>query len=58
MKLFFASLTDLLYLQSSKEDFLFNTERCLSGRKEQFAKLSYWQRYRGFESLSLRNTSP
>ena len=29
-------------------------ERCLSGRKEQFAKLSYWQRYRGFESLSLR----
>ena len=29
-------------------------ERCLSGRKEQFAKLSYWQRYRGFESRPLR----
>lgn len=28
-------------------------ERCLSGRKEQFAKLSYQQWYRGFESLSL-----
>jgi len=35
-----------------------NTERCLSGRKEQFAKLSYWQRYRGFESLSLRKEMP
>jgi hypothetical protein len=31
-----------------------NTERCLRGRKEQFAKLSYWKRYRGFESRSLR----
>ncbi len=30
------------------------TERCLSGRKEQFAKLSYWKRYRGFESRPLR----
>ena len=31
-------------------------ERCLSGRKEQFAKLSYWKRYRGFESRSLRQS--
>ena len=29
VKLFFASLTELLYLQSSKEDFLFYMERCL-----------------------------
>ncbi len=41
MKLFFISLQT-------------DSERCLRGRKEQFAKLSYWQRYRGFESLSLR----
>ena len=37
-----------------KRGVLIDMERCLSGRKEQFAKLSYWQRYRGFESLSLR----
>jgi hypothetical protein len=29
-------------------------ERCLSGRKDMFAKHAYWKRYRGFESLSLR----
>jgi hypothetical protein len=31
------------------------TERCLRGRKDQFAKLTYWKRYRGFESLLLRS---
>ncbi len=30
-------------------------ERCLSGRKDMFAKHAYWKRYRGFESLPLRN---
>ena len=35
-----------------------NPERCLSGRKEQFAKLSYWKRYRGFESRPLRLYNP
>ena len=38
-----------LYLHHSEPE-----ERCLRGRKEQFAKLSYWKRYRGFESRSLR----
>jgi AraC family transcriptional activator of pobA len=32
-------------------------ERCLRGRKDQFAKLTYWKRYRGFESLPLRISS-
>lgn len=45
VKLFFASLTELLYLQSSKEDFLFYTERCLlAERNSEFSGLNchYW----------------
>ncbi len=47
---------ELLYLQPLQAP-LETLERCLSGRKEQFAKLSYWQRYRGFESRPLRSTA-
>lgn len=35
-----------------------NKEGCLRGRKEQFAKLSYWKRYRGFESRLFRRQKP
>ena len=49
-------MDELLYLHSLSEDMLKEKERCLSGRKEQFAKLSYWQRYRGFESRPLRKS--
>ncbi len=44
----------ICYICSPRKRIFNLKERCLSGRKEQFAKLSYWQRYRGFESLSLR----
>jgi hypothetical protein len=41
--------------QKSAEIMRVRTERCLSGRKERFAKPSYGQKlYREFESLPLR----
>ena len=32
-------------------------ERWPSGRRHQIANLAYWQRYRGFESLPLRQSN-
>ena len=60
LKLFFEALADLLYLQSRKKGVLSYKSReakmvrCLRGRKDQFAKLTYGKLYRGFESLPHR----
>lgn len=43
-----------IFFTNKKYIFAALPERCLSGRKSKPGKFVYWQRYRGFESLSLR----